>query len=80
MNTIEKIIDLVLKCSSLDKSEKEELVGKIEYLAEWQLEKLYINLIDLKQKEEKFVSDSKRIDLKYKREVQNEIEKINVSE
>lgn len=78
MKNIKKIVELVMSCASIAKEEKTNIVNDLEYLPEWQLDKLYNELVDLKQEEEKYKSDAQRIDLKYKQIVEKEIEKSGV--
>lgn len=72
---IEKIIDLLKVAQSLQLSRKKEILEDLRYMPEWQLVRLYSELLNLVEEEHKFESDVARIDMKYKMQVQNQVAK-----
>lgn len=71
---IDKILIIIAKLESYSSEEKIELVQKLKYMPEWQLDKLLKALIKMHQEEEKFKSDLSRLELKYEMDLKKMIE------
>lgn len=71
---IDKLLKIISELESYTAEEKLDLVQKLKYMPEWQLDNLKAALIKVHQEEEKFKSDMSRLELKYEMNIKKTIE------
>jgi hypothetical protein len=72
----EELGKLIAKVSLSDE-DKLEIINSIPYLNPQKIEQLYENLLNLYKKENEIISQVQKIDLKYKIQLESELEKLN---